>query len=688
MAEDAQRAREQEFRTLAENSPDMIVRYDRDCRRIYVNPTTERVTGHMERELLGKTPTEISTLGQAARRYHELLQGVLATGKPCEIDMNVPRGEEVACFSYNLVPEFDQGGMVGSVLVIAHDITERKRAETELFAREQEYRALVDNSPNTISRYDLECRRTFANPELFRQTNTTPEQLLGKTPEEFPGGLGGTVYMQKLQEALTGEHGIEFELEWQSASGQEYATLIRLAPERNQNQEVVSVLAVGHDITEINRSRRKIHNLAFFDTLTGLPNRALFNDRARHALVDAGWHGHLVGLMLLDLDHFKLINDSMGHAAGDELLREVASRLRGSIRDYDTVARLGGDEFVIILPEVRAAEDVGAIAAKIHASFSAPFMIEGRELHVTTSLGISMYPYDETEIEDLLKYADTALYHAKAKGRNNFQFYSGELTARAKERLSLENDLRKCLEHDELELFYQPKVDLTNSAVVGAEALLRWNHPRLGLVGPDRFIGIAEDTGLIVSIGEWVLKNACRAARRYNEEGRQLVKIAVNLSARQFNGNNLVAMVRDTLAETGCRPEWIELEITESLLLDNQKEILQTLEAFRDMGLTIALDDFGTGFSAMGYLIRFPINTLKIDRSFILNLVTHQDSASLVRAITSLAHSLRMTLVAEGVEAQEQAEFLKNVGCMLAQGYLFGKPMPQRQFENVLRAMT
>ncbi|HZW25637.1 MAG TPA: bifunctional diguanylate cyclase/phosphodiesterase, partial [Gallionella sp.] len=351
------------------------------------------------------------------------------------------------------------------------------------------------------------------------------------------------------------------------------------------------------------------------------------------------------------------------------------------VRGYDTVARLGGDEFAILLPEIRSGDDLGGVADKILQAFSAPFLLEGQEVFVSTSIGIALYPDDGLDADDLLKHADSAMYFAKRSGRSNFRFYSKELTASANERLTLEGDLRRGIARDELELYFQPKVRLADGAVVGSEALLRWHHPQRGTVSPDRFIPIAEDSGLIVEIGAWVLRQGCRAACDWNAPGKPLHKVAINLSARQFQSGNLVKTVRQTLTETGCRPEWIELEITESLLLDEEGEVLEMLEAFREMGITIAIDDFGTGYSALSYLARFPIDTLKIDRSFISRVTEYGHHTELVKAIVSIARCLNQQVVAEGVETAEQAALLQAYGCQMVQGYFYGKPMGRDDFE-------
>ena len=391
------------------------------------------------------------------------------------------------------------------------------------------------------------------------------------------------------------------------------------------------------------------------------------------------------GMLMLGLDQFKKVNDSLGHAAGDELLKLVGARLSQSLRETDIVARVGGDGFAVLLPEVRQADALARVASKLLQALATPFSLEGNDVFVTASMGAAIYPSDGQSAEALLQHADAALSHAKARGRNNVQFYSPQLTAQASHRLTLESELRRGVERRELLLHYQPKFELGTQRLVGAEALMRWCQPQRGMVPPMSFIPLAEETGLIVRMGTWALHEACTAVTAWNRQRAEPLKIAVNLSARQFGeGNELVEMVQGALSATGCQPQWLELEITESLLLDGSDGVRQTLEALAAMGITIAIDDFGTGYSALGYLTRLPVQTLKIDRSFVSELPGNTRSAELVKAIVSVGRSLNMVLVAEGVETREQADYLNSVGCHLAQGYLFSRPVEMAAFDKLL----
>ncbi|HXU92731.1 MAG TPA: EAL domain-containing protein, partial [Gallionella sp.] len=635
--------------------------------------------GFSREELLGKTPPDIDP--------DITLEACLDMMRSAPIEPgrfeSRHRAKDGRIFPVELTAVIFEQDSRRFALTMARDITERKRMEDKLAASEREFRSLAENSPDTIARYGRDCRRLYVNPAYAAMAEGSADSLLGKTPSECPVYADAATYEAKLGEVVATGTETEFELKWADREGREVFSLIRLTPEFGKTGDVASVLAVGRDVTELSASRLKIHRMAFYDALTSLPNRALFADRMRQMLTEAARHGQLAGVMMIDLDRFKTVNDTMGHPAGDELLRETAERLSACVRAYDTVARLGGDEFAILLPEVRSGDDLGRVATKMLEVLNQPFLLGGKEVFVSCSIGIALYPSDSTGSDDLLKFADSAMYSAKRTGRNKFSFYSRELTESANERLMLESELRHAIERKELELYYQPKVRLDDGALIGSEALLRWNHPQRGMVPPDKFIGIAEDGGLIVEIGEWVLHEACRFACERNGPDKPLHKMAINLSARQFQTGNVVKAVCRALEETGCRPEWVELEITESLLLNEESEVLGMLKAFRSRGISIAIDDFGTGYSALSYLNRFPIDTLKIDQSFIRNVITDRYSAELVKAIVTIAHCLGYQVVAEGVESEEQASFLRANGCEIAQGYLYGRPLPKQAFESL-----
>lgn len=433
-------------------------------------------------------------------------------------------------------------------------------------------------------------------------------------------------------------------------------------------------------------ANKQLRHLATHDALTGLPNRVLMDDRMSQSIMLADGQGEPFAVILLDLDRFKLINDSLGHRAGDELLKEVARRLKNVVREIDTVARMGGDEFVLIVapgPERDAAQKV---ARRIIAELQTSVRIAGVEIHTSPSIGIAFYPNDATTVETLLARADAAMYCAKQRGRNNFQCFMPGMDTSTQEKVRLEVDLRVALEQKQFELHYQPKVNTATGVVHGAEALLRWSHPTRGPISPAQFIPIAEESGLIGPIGAWVVREACRQARAWQLEGLAPLRVAVNLSASQFRQGDVVAMIRDALEDAGLEARFLEVELTESVVMSDPEESIAILEQLSTMGVLVSVDDFGTGYSSMSYLRKFPIDKLKIDRGFVNEIMTRPDDASIVRAIISLAHSLRLKVVAEGVESAEQLEFLKTLGCDQYQGFHFSPALPAPQFEALVRS--
>lgn len=560
------------------------------------------------------------------------------------------------------------------------DTTEQKRVDEKLIKREYDPLSLLENLPDNISRYNREGLCIFANQAFGSMVDGGVEALLGKRPTEVPGGANAAAYEERIAEVFATGDSAEFELRWPCLDGREICSHVRLIAERDSFGDVAAVLAVGRDITDI---RQKIHQMAFYDPLTSLSNRYSFSERLKAIQPDVSERDGQAVMMLLDLDRFKAINDTMGHPVGDQLLREAASRLKSCVREGDMVARLGGDEFAILLPEIQADTDPGRMADQILEAFRRPFLLEGREVFVSVSIGIAVYPDDAGNSDDLVKHADSAMYLAKRSGRNDYRFYSKELTVQARERFAVESRLRGAIERKELELYFQPKVRLADGALIGSEALVRWNHPKRGLVPPDQFIGIAEDSGLILGIGEWVMREACLTAREWNGPDMPLHRVSINLSARQLS-RDLASAVSRVLVETGCLPEWIELEITESMLLDEQGDVLEILNQLQALGIAIAIDDFGTGYSSLSYLARYPVNTLKIDRVFVTEIAVDPHRAELVKAIMSIARNLELSVVAEGVDTQEQAANLRELGCQVAQGYLYSKPMTKAAFQPLL----
>jgi diguanylate cyclase (GGDEF)-like protein len=437
---------------------------------------------------------------------------------------------------------------------------------------------------------------------------------------------------------------------------------------------------------QLEKANAQLEHAATHDALTGLPNRVLLADRLAQATAQSERYSRGFAVMVVDLDRFKSINDSLGHIAGDDLLKEMAKRLSQQLRKADTLARLGGDEFVLVLNEISGPRDAETVASKVLAAMAQPVTLSGLEVQISASIGISVFPEDGVDAETLLQHADAAMYHAKKNGRNAFQFFAPVMNAFARERLEIESGLRRALvQGGEFELHYQPKVEVSSGRIDSAEALIRWRHPKRGLTAPSGFIPIAEETGLIVPIGEWVLFEACRQARAWQSGGMQPLRIAVNLSAQQFKQKSLVTTVREALAAAGLDPGYLELELTESAVMHDAESSIQVLRQLSDLGVRISVDDFGTGYSSLSYLRRLPLDKLKIDRSFIREVAASRDDAEIVRAIVSLAHSLHLKVIAEGVETAEQLTFLRGLGCDQYQGFHCSPPVPADEFEHFMR---
>lgn len=508
-------------------------------------------------------------------------------------------------------------------------------------------------------------------------------------PDEVTAGVDATELQRVrslIREALRQRQSeLRYETKVPSPSGVLHVQVVQRAEYRTDGR-ASRVMSTVQDISLQKEAQRELSALAFGDTLTGLPNRSGFQRMLHNVLAAPHPDDECIALLILDLDHFKSVNDTLGHEAGDRLLIVAAARLKACLRPGDGLARLGGDEFAVVLRAPEGSAAAAKTASRLIDELSRPFQLDEIEVYISSSIGIAMYPGDATEADSLLRCADVAMFDAKSRGRAGYQFHNVEQSARARERVRLDGDLRRAIERNELELHYQPKVRVSDGGVVGAEALLRWRRGSGALVPPDRFIPVAEDTGLIVPIGEWVLRTACETAVAWNAHqppGAAALKIAVNLSPRQFWSPHFVDMVRSVLHDSGCRPEWIELEMTESLLIDSRGQVGEILVELRKLGFTLAIDDFGTGYSALGYLTRFPITTLKIDRSFVNEVATQPARAGIVRAVVGMGHSLGLELVAEGVEDADQAAALRQMGCHLAQGWLYGRPVPRAEFERL-----
>ena len=568
---------------------------------------------------------------------------------------------------------------------LVDDIGARKRTEKALQDSEYRFRHLVSMSSDWYWEQDAELRFTSITGGIAQKGGIPPELLIGRTRWDYVEGMADTDWGQahiarvmarepfaNLEYATRDEYG---ELRWLCINGE---------PVFDEDGTFRGYRGTGTDITARKLTEQRIHHIAQHDVLTGLPNRSLLQDRLSQAVTYSTRTGHTVWVMLIDLDRFKFVNDSMGHKAGDVLLMTIAARLRSALRDADTVARLSGDEFVVILTE-HADEPLSAdIVQRLMDSVAQPVILGSKEFFVTCSIGVAVYP-TEGAADSLIEQADIAMYRAKKVGRNNFQFYTPAMNEEAMERVRIESALRNALERNEFMLHYQPQVNLESGQIVGMEALIRWQHPELGVVAPGRFISVAEETGLIVPIGAWVMRTACAQNKAWQDAGLGSLRVAVNLSARQFGAPNLMADIAAVLEHTGLAANLLEIELTESLFMSDVTLAVELLHAMKKLGVNLSIDDFGTGYSSLSYLSRFPIDVLKIDRSFVSDITRDASDAAIVASIIALAHNLKLDVIAEGVETVEQLDYLRRHGCDQMQGYYFSKPLAAADFEQLLR---
>ena len=566
-------------------------------------------------------------------------------------------------------------------LVFLHDIRERLRAETQM----RKLSSALEQAADAVQITNREGVIEYVNAAFERTTGYARAEVLGMTPSLVKSGRHEPAFYKKLWDTvLAGDVFNEVFIN-RRKDGSIYYEEKTISPLKDNHGQVMHFVSTGKDVTERVQTQERLQFMAQHDALTQLPNRLLLLDRLHQALARARWHQRLVAVLFIDMDRFKTINDTLGHESGDRLLQALAGRLSACIRERDTVARFGGDEFVILLDDVAAADDIAAVAQKVLDTLTEPFLLNDQTLYTTASIGVSLYPYDGQDSSSLLKNADIAMYRAKERGKNTYQFYSADMSARALERLTLESSLRRAIEREEFRLYYQPQIDTRSGAIVGVEALLRWQHPELGLMLPADFIPLLEETGLIVPVGEWVFRNACEQLQHWHRAGWPALRLAINLSPRQFLAPALGLSIERGLDSLGCAPEMLEFEITEGVLLAQTATTLGTLETLRELGVRLAIDDFGTGYSSLSYLKRYAIHTLKIDRSFVRDVPADGDDNAITVAIIGMAQSLRLAVIAEGVENQAQRDFLSARGCPLMQGFWFSHPLPAEDMTSLLQ---
>ncbi|MFV8830093.1 EAL domain-containing protein [Alkalihalobacterium sp. APHAB7] len=664
---------------LIENTPNPILIH-KDGSILFVNPKAAEIIGAKDsNDIIGKCFLDLIHSDSKESVIKRITQ--VKSGKKLEfIETKITTLDEetriVESSAINVVYRGQE-----AIMAVGKDVTERNRIREQLEKSRQQYQSLFEFHPDAIFVFDLEGNFVSANAACYNLSGYTPEQLIGTSfipllrPEDI------NIVLTHFQKTMEGEPR-NYECTLLDKKGDFISLSITNVP-IVVDGKTVGVYGIAKDLTDQKKLQEKIQYLAYYDSLTNLPNRQLLSERLKEVLTESEQNNLSFAVLFIDLDRFKFINDTMGHDVGDQLLKEVAKKLQLSIRDQDMVSRLGGDEFIILLKNVEK-EEVNRIAHRIIAQFSSPLHLVGvGDVLITPSIGISLYPDDANTIDAMIKFADTAMYMAKAKGRNNFQFHTSEMSQILQRKVSIEKNLRNATDNHEMEIYYQPIINLETQDLIGAEALLRWNNPELGVISPVEFIPIAEETGIIQEMGEWVLKEACLQIKQWIHQGHKNLQVMVNISIRQLQNRNFHHIVEQILNEVGLDAKHLVLEITESILHDPHDSIV-VLNQLREKGVKIALDDFGTGYSSLSYLKHLPIDRLKIDRSFIQDLATNSNALSMVKSIIDIGRNLNLRIIAEGIETEEQFTVLKDLQCTKGQGYYISKPLCPKTFERTI----
>ncbi|MBL7004252.1 MAG: EAL domain-containing protein [Gammaproteobacteria bacterium] len=600
------------------------------------------------------------------------LKGATRDGTAHEVEYRIKRPDNEERWVYCKAEELINKSRHSSKLTgILQDITDRRIQDEQLRLAA----AVYENTSEGVVITNLKAEIIDVNKAFSVISGYARDEVIGKNPNMLHSNKHDPNFYQEMWHAILSTDQWNGEIWNRRKNGSIYPEWLSISSIKNDNAQVTHYIGVFSDISEIKKTEEELYHLAHHDALTGLPNRLLLNEYLNQAIKRAKRKKTLIAVIFVDLDNFKNINDSFGHAAGDKLLKDVSSRLLNHVRDGDSVTRISGDEFIVVMEDIDREGDATNAAKKLISEFVKEFQIDSKTVSVTASLGISLYPQDGTDSVELLRNADSAMYLAKEDGRNTYQYYTKEMTANAFERVLLETSLRQAIDKNEFFLNYQPQIDFTNKNIIGAEALLRWSHPTLGIVSPAKFIPLAETSGLIIEIGDWVLRTACKQAKSWLDSGIQFGRIAVNIAGLQIKRGNLVSKVCQILDETGLPAKHLELEVTEGFIMKEAESAIKQLEEIRKLGILLAIDDFGTGYSSLSYLKKLPIHKLKIDQSFVRDIPFDNDDMAISKAVIALGTSLGLTIIAEGVETQQQAEFLSSVGCHQAQGYLYSRPL-------------
>ncbi len=684
--EEALRQSEERYRSIIENMTDGYFEVDLYGNFTYLNDAQCQNLGYTREELIGMSYKKYAD-EKISKELAHLFYKIYKTEIPVKsYDLSFIRKDGTRAYNEISVTVLKNAkGEIIGFRGIARDITERKQMEESLRQSEERYRTVIEQIEDGYFETDLRGNFTFVNEAESRNLGYTGEELIGMNRHQYTDEKNVKALFRLFNNVYkTGIPVKTHEVELIKKDGAIAYNEISVNLIRNKNGEAIGFRGISRDITERKRQQEKIHYLATHDSLTGLPNRMMLNQLLSHAINAAKRHNRKLAVFFIDLDRFKIINDMLGHEAGDRLLQEIALRFRQALRSMDIVARMGGDEFVVLIEEIENCEQISTVAHKLMAEAAKPFSLMSEEFRVTASIGISIYPKDGETEQSLLKNADIAMYFAKEEGKNNFQFYSKDIKSHSIEKLSIETQLRFALERNELFLMYQAKVDFKTALITGVEALLRWNNPTLGAITPLQFIPVAEETGLIVPIGRWVLNTACGQNIAWQKEGLPPVCTSVNLSLRQLLDEHLLYDIENALKNSGLSPSLLELEITESMIMHNPGRMISVLGKIKELGVRLAIDDFGTGYSSLAQLKHLPVNTLKVDRSIIHKIPEKTEDKAIAEAIIAMGKTLSLTVVAEGVETEEQLEFLRQRSCDEIQGFYFSKPIPPDEFARLL----
>ncbi len=665
-----------------EQSPASVVITNTEGNIEYVNPKFEQVSGYSAEEAMGENPRFLKSGDKSLNDYEELWN-TISTGHEWKgYFHNKHKNGTIYWESATISPLRSDDGTITSYIAVKEDITERKRAEDQLRMNA----TVFETTSEGIMITDLNNRIKTINPAFTRITGYKLEEVIGANPNILSSGRHDEAFYHDMWSHVE-KHGFWSGEIWnRHKNGRIYPEWLSIAAiQDKKSSNTTEYVAVFSDISQRKQDEEQIRHQANYDSLTGLPNRSLFFDRLNQATILSKRDEKKLAMLFIDLDRFKSVNDSYGHIAGDEILQSVAERLNICIRGSDTIARLGGDEFVVLLNDLAEVNDAAIVADKIIAQMSSPFNVGQRDFVLGASIGITIYPDDSNDPEKMMRNADMAMYRAKEEGRNRYQFFTIGMQLHVRKRLELEQDLRVAIDKNQLQLHYQPIVDGKTEKIYSVEALLRWIHPKHGLISPDIFIPLAEDAGLITSIGEWVVREACRNVSFWQQSGIINIGVSVNVSSRQRGKEFTPWLLASIIKEYNISSKWLTLEITEGLLLDDNEAVIEWLEGFKDLGVTLSIDDFGTGYSSLSYLKKFPVDVLKIDRSFVRELPDNKDDASLVEAILAMGNSLGLSIVAEGVETEQQRDFLQAHNCEYLQGYFYSKPVPEKQLLQWLK---